>query len=247
MIPPPDPETAREAVSEVLSDDRFNWVDRGSKAPGWLERVLEWIFEHLFSRGRRPPMVRPDGLGVVATVVIAVVLILAIALLWWAVLRWRKGRTKRKKRDRGADVEVGDVDELSEFTDRTEEEWAAEAMAAAAAGSDVNAIRAHYGRAVVAVISARWAGDNPGRTTGELAADVQRTSPSYAPTFSSLTRIFEDAWFGHRPVDRSKVEEMAGLVDTLIGFAGPGRTPAAPSGGAVASGAEDETAAEVGR
>lgn len=246
MIPPPDPETAREAVSEVLSDDRFNWLGRGSKTPGWLRRVIEWIIEHLFSRGRRPPMVRPDGLGVVATVVIAVVLILAVALLWWAVLRWRKGRTKRKKRDRGADVEVGDVDELSEFTDRTEEEWAAEAMAAAAAGSDVNAIRAHYGRAVVAVISARWAGDNPGRTTGELAADVQRTSPDYAPTFSSLTRIFEDAWFGHQPVDRSTVEKMAGLVDTLIGFAGAGRTPAAV-GATDGSGAADDSDAEVGR
>lgn len=229
-MPPPDPEAAREAVADVLSDDRFNWT-KESKVPNWLQRVFgwisdffEWIFGNVSPSGRRPPTVNSAGIGLVGQVVMVVVVVAALGLLWWAVSRWRERSKDRKERKKGADVEVGDAPDVSEFTDRTEAEWAAEAEAAAAAGADANAIRAHYGRAVVAVIRAGWAGDNPGRTTGELARDVQATSPQHASSFTSLTRIFEDSWFGHRPVDRSVVQQMASLVDGMVSSAGTGST-----------------------
>ncbi|CAJ59961.1 MULTISPECIES: DUF4129 domain-containing protein [Frankia] len=154
---------AREEAHRELSDSIY-----GNSRPHWWNRLLswigdriadffDWILPHSGSGGGS------RGLGVLAFVVVLVVG--AVALRWWL------GPVRRTARARQAAA-----DDLS--SPLTAAQLRAEADRYATGGDYARAVRSRL-RAIVRMLEEKGVLDpRPGRTAGELVAEVARITPA---------------------------------------------------------------------
>ena len=125
-----------------------------------------------------------------------------IAAATRAVRRWRD----RPEQDHVVDEVVGDI------AARDPDEWRAEGLEHAVVEDWKEAIRCRYAEIVATLFLFGRAVEEAGRTTGELRADVARSTPSCAAPFTEITSIFEVVWFADRAATRENHERLITLV-----------------------------------
>ena len=97
------------------------------------------------------------------------------------------------------------------------DELRAEAEEAEAAGEWKRALLARY-RILVGELADRGRVEViPGRTSGELRREVQRSSPDLAEPFGEATDLFERAWYGDEPSGAVENAHFRDLTDSMLG------------------------------
>lgn len=201
-----DPELLRDTADRVLARPEF--ADPGDTL---YQRILDWLAEQI---GRL--LLQAGGRG--GQLVAGILLLALVGVLVLLVLRFT--RTVRHTAAQGLEITVP--------TGRTAADWAAEAAEHEAAGRWREALRARYAELVAELGAAGVIEEVPGRTTGEHAAAVSAALPEGARPFAALTRRFEDAWYGHRPVtadDHAHAVEDAAAVRAAAGLRTTARRP----------------------
>ncbi len=149
-----------------------------------------------------------------------VLLILALVLVLAAVFRSVGNRSPRRKSADSDDDE--DLDELESgvvAVDRSREpvDWRREADAHRTAGRFRDALRCRY-RALVGDLARRGLIDEiPGRTTGEERAQLRVVRPAASSPFDQAADLFDDAWYGHLPVDETADDRFQRLEQHVLG------------------------------
>lgn len=187
-----DRESAAEAAQHELAKPIY-------EHPSPLDRLVNWIIEHLNYLEFRAS----DFPGGWFTIVVTALILIAVVVLLVRIAR-RAVRTKG-----GADFGLFESAEL------TAAEHRAAAELAASQGDWASAIR-HRLRAVARQLEERTIlTPVPGRTANELAADASRELPSLAPEFRSSAEIFNDVSYGERPGTEQSYRKIADLDDHI--------------------------------
>jgi hypothetical protein len=190
-----DPEATRRAACELFSPDTFCRVQEPP-----------------------PPRDPPDlsGFGALMNLLLWLGLAVLIGVGIWLIVRAAMNRRPRSRDDEVDDdvlEEVGDV-----IIDRSREprSWREEADAHAAAGRIRDALRCRY-RALVGDLARRGLLDEiPGRTTGEERDQLVVSAPEAADRFDAAADLFDDAWYGDAPVDRSDLDRFVGWENEVL-------------------------------
>jgi hypothetical protein len=94
--------------------------------------------------------------------------------------------------------------------------WLAEAERLELAEQWKAALRCRF-RALVGELTERQlVRDLPGRTSGELRADLRRTARPAAAPFARASRLFDAAWYGDAPTGRAESELFRRLADEVL-------------------------------
>jgi hypothetical protein len=186
---PVDPAEVREQVREVMERPEFDY------SPSWFERALDWIGEQLSNLFEPGDEVAGGtfGGGIGALFGWLLIVLAVVALIWvvvWAV-------RKRLRLGRRADEEPVSPVEVEHR--RRPEEWMADAERLEAEGAWKDAMRARYRNLVRVLVDRRQLPDVPGRTTGELRVDLDRTTPAAHDDFDTCSLLFELPWYGDVP------------------------------------------------
>lgn len=100
-------------------------------------------------------------------------------------------------------------------------DWRADADAHEAAGRWRAALRCRW-RALVAELAGRGlVVDAPGRSAGDYRRQVAAAAPAAAADFDAATALFEDAWYGDRPVDAVHAKRLQVLSARVLSGVGP--------------------------
>ncbi|EIV93935.1 DUF4129 domain-containing protein [Frankia sp. QA3] len=177
---------ARQEAHRELSDGIY-----GDSRPHWWNRLLSWIgdrvadlFDWVLPHSGAGGGSR--GLGVLALV--AVLVVGVIALRWWL------GPVRRTARARQAAA-----DDLS--SPLTAAQLRVEADRHAAGEDYARAVRSRL-RAIVRMLEEKGVLDpRPGRTAGELVAEVARIAPAGdgQTALAAAVEVFSEIWYGGRP------------------------------------------------
>ena len=172
-----------------------------------VERILAWIRDHLpHSSGPTPAAGGSSGL---AQLVLYLLGFAVVVLLVWIVVRVVRTRVRRSVVEDEVDPEPH-IDE-----ERTTAEWRSDAEVAESEGRWKDAIRFRYRELVAGLVEVGAVEPVAGRTTGELRADVARSSPAVAEAFSDASLLFEMPWYADRPTgpaENARLRELAGVV-----------------------------------
>ena len=185
--PDRDPDRTRERADEILRGDEYRAPDTRDRSV--FDRLREWIADRL---------PRLDGVGTGAGgrafsyVVFGVVVLGGLAGVAYVLARTRG---TRRTPDEPADTDI-DVTPL-----RSPDEWDAEAERCERAGDHRGAVRARFRALTTALARRDLVADTPGRTAGELRADVAERAPALTPAFGAVADLFERVWFGGGTVD----------------------------------------------
>jgi len=169
-----------------------------------IDRFLRWLARQFHFRN---PGVRTGGRAAGGTsLLLYLVLAALVALLVWIIVRVARTWVRSPK----AEVETDDEPVVE--TPRTQREWRSEAEAAEAESRWKDAVRARYRELVSELIDRRVAVGVPGRTTGELRADVSVNAPRASAAFSEATLLFELPWYADVPTgidENRRFKELA--------------------------------------
>ncbi|MGW2377021.1 MULTISPECIES: DUF4129 domain-containing protein [Kitasatospora] len=190
---PRDP--ARDAARDELLNAEYHKND-----PTVLERVVDWIWDHLDRAMGSISGGGTDGsTGLVFFLIVAVVIGAAV---WW-----RLGAPKRAAR---TVLGVYGTD-----GPRTAAQYRADAAGHAAAGRWAEAVREQM-RALVRALEERTLLDSrPGRTADEAAAEAGRALPEHAAALTAAARAFDDIAYGERTADQAAYQLLLDLDRTL--------------------------------
>ncbi|MFB7905450.1 DUF4129 domain-containing protein [Kitasatospora sp. NPDC056076] len=190
---PRDP--ARDAARDELLKAEYHKND-----PSVLERVIDWIWDHIDRA-----MGSISGGGTDGTT--GLVLFLVVAAVIAAALWWRLGAPKRAARtDYGVYGVAGP---------RTAAQYRADAAGHAAAGRWTEAVREQM-RALVRALEERTLLDTrPGRTADEAAAEAGRALPDQAAALTAAARTFDDIAYGERTADQAAYQLLLDLDRAL--------------------------------
>lgn len=200
-----DPEATRRATCELFSPDAFCGVQEPPEP-------------------RDPPDL--SGFGALMSLLLWLGLAVLIGVGIWLIVRAVMNRRPRSRDDEDDDEdvleEVGDV-----IIDRSREPWSwrEEADAHAAAGRVRDALRCRY-RALVGDLARRGLLDEiPGRTTGEERDQLIVSAPEAADRFDAAADLFDAAWYGDAPVDRTDLDRFVMWENEVLAAAPapPGR------------------------
>lgn len=202
LVSEPTPDQVRDKMREVFERAEF----QRSKNP--LEKALDWIGRQLQKLGGGAGGGTAWG-GSVATVLMWLVLIaLAVGLVVLVVYVVRHRVVGRRRKERtDATVEVEE--------ERSAREWSDAAAGFEAAGAWKDAIRCRYRELVSRLVDAGVAAPLPGRTTGELRADIADRAPAVSGDFSQATELFELPWYADAdtgPAENDRFKALAGRV-----------------------------------
>jgi hypothetical protein len=99
-------------------------------------------------------------------------------------------------------------------------DWQADAAAHESAGRWRPALRCRW-RALVADLAGRGLVEEaPGSTAGDYRRQVAAAAPAAAADFDAATALFEEAWYGDRPVDALHAERLRALSARVLSGAG---------------------------
>ncbi|MEU4120020.1 DUF4129 domain-containing protein [Kitasatospora sp. NPDC028055] len=190
---PRDP--ARDAARDELLKADYHKND-----PSVLERVIDWIWDHIDRA-----LGDMSGGGTDGTT--GLVLFLIVAAVIAAALWWRLGAPKRAAR---TDYGVYGAD-----GPRTAAQYRADAAGHAAAGRWTEAVREQM-RALVRALEERTLLDTrPGRTADEAAAEAGRALPEQAAALTAAARTFDDIAYGERTADQAAYQLLLDLDRAL--------------------------------
>jgi len=180
---PADPAVVRQDVRDVMSRPEFSYE------PSIMERIGDWLSDFLDDLFPDVPVGAGGGFAggvgpLVAWALIAAAVAAAV-LAVVVVIRTRVPRSEEETPASAAEIEHR----------RTAADWQSDAERFEAAGRWKDALRARYRNLVRTLVDHRQLPDVPGRTTGELRADLRRSTPGAADPFDGASLLFELAWY----------------------------------------------------
>ena len=194
-----------DVVRQVLAQDVYDEL-----RPGLLDRVLGLVLDGV---GRLVDLI--EGAGAAGPLGLVV---LVLAVLVAGVLIGRGVR--RVSRSPAAGEPTVDV------AGRSAADWLADAAAAERRGDRREALRCRYRALVAEFAAAGFVEELPGRTTGEVRAEVSAAVPDAAEAFGQATDAFERAWYARGRVDADDLAAAAEAITRTRRAAGLGRVPA---------------------
>jgi len=209
VLPAPtvDPSRVRAATQQILNQPQFRPPRRNvlQAAWHWLTTQLGKLLSSVFGGAGS------FGSSWVTVIVVAVVAAAAIALVYVTVRHRRGGRSGRA---------AGPVVLRGHGPSRSPADWRAEAAAHGAAGRWRDALRCRYRALVAELVGRGLVEEIAGRTSGEYRTDVNAVVPAAGPAFDGATDLFEQAWYGDRPIgpeDQDRFDDLARQVLTPVG------------------------------
>jgi hypothetical protein len=209
VLPAPqvDPSRVKAVTRQILNRPEFRPPKRNvlQAAWHWVTTELGKLLNSVFGR------VGSFGSSWATFLVVVVVAILAIGLVVLTVRR-RGGRSRSRK--------AGPVVLRRDGPSRSPADWRAEAAAHQAAGRWRDALRCRYRALVAELVGRGLVEEIPGRTSGEYRQDVNAVVPAAGPAFDRATDLFEQAWYGDRPIgpeDQDQFDDLARRVLTPVG------------------------------
>jgi len=197
------PGELRELARDLLSRPPYREV----ADEGLLDRLLGMVRDAIAE-----VLVRVLGVISGSTAAAWTLVLVGTAILGVAVWRWTRG-TRREAAQHDARVPAGR---------RSVAAWLSDADAHAADGRYADAVRCAYAALVEQLIVAGRIEDRPGRTVRELDREVAVAAPDLAAAVDTAGEVFEAAWYGRQPADRSDLE----VVLAAVGSAGTARVGA---------------------
>jgi hypothetical protein len=189
---------AADAASRELSKGVYHQDD-----PSIPQRIIEWLRDWIERLLSEVDNASPGGL----TGLLIIVGLIVVAAI---IVRWRVGPLARARKRASAMV----------FTDgqRSAAEHRTAAKTAAADGDFAVAIRERF-RALVRELEERTLLDQrPGRTADEAAIEIAQLAPQAGDTVYAAARIFDEVWYGGRPADSARYEQVAQADDQVAGI-----------------------------
>jgi hypothetical protein len=204
---PAQPAPTRAEVREVMARPEFSYE------PSIVERIGNWlsdVLDSLFPESSGGPGGGvAGGVGpLVAWAVIAAAVVAAV-LVVVAVVRRRVPRPD----------DHGSVTEAEIEHRRTATEWERDAERLEREGAWKDALRARYRQLVRTLVDRRQLPDVPGRTTGELRADLHRTTPGADDAFDPASLLFELAWYADVPTGEDENRRFRDLAARVLAVA----------------------------
>ncbi len=238
------PAGSREVLSKVLDRPQYrkraenvDTLGLSEKLESVQQRILNWWIRFMQPT---PTLPRPAWLtallGFLASIfpttrfgwaVVAVVGILVVALfIWWRVGRGRKFEDARPlSLDAGLDGQVMPR-RIAPEESYSEDEWRREARQLAKQGELRGAIRALYTGVLLSLQRAGRLKFDKGKTNWEHVRELRRNDRALAQRLEPLTRTFDVAWYGQKPVEPAAFEAFLAETDAFAG-AVRGDAPAA--------------------
>lgn len=190
----------RRTVGEVLARPEYEPLE-----PGLVDRVLVYLAE-LVGRVIEAITAAAGGNRLVGGLIVALVLGAVVV----AVVRLSRGL----RPDPSRAVVVGGG------AGRPPEAWEAEAADHERAGRWREALRSRYRKLIASLATAGLVDEVPGRTSGEYLREALEALPASGDDLRAVTRAFEAAWYGDRPVTRAEVADVRTRGDRIL----PART-----------------------
>lgn len=192
-----DPQQLRDDAGALLDAPPFT-----EQAGGPLARALRWLGDQLAPL--LSELLGSVGTGALGWVVLGVGLVAVVALVW----RLTRGLTLD-----GATPRVP-----AATPPRTAARWLELAGAAEQAGARRESLRCRYGALVATLAELGLVPEEPGRTVGELEAEVAIAAPAAHGAVQAAGERFTAGWYGARPVtpaDLAVVDEALEVVQGL--------------------------------
>lgn len=219
---PVDPHQVSDQVREVMARKEFRY-DKSL-----LDRIGDWIsrqLDRLFGGVEGPAGGAAFGGGAGSLVAWLVIVVALVAIVATVVYVLRK-RVRRPEPDEPVlDSEIEHRSPASR--------WRREAEHHEAAGEWKDALLARYRELVRTLVDRRQLPDVPGRTTGELRADLRRSTPEAAEPFDAATLLFELAWYADRPTAADENADFRRLAAEVLDRSPVDRFDAARAGSEV--------------
>ena len=189
--PPIDPDDARRAADDILSDGAY-----AESTQSALDRALEWLFEQLGTVFGSLP-----GGGPGSGIAWIVVLVLGAVAIWLMVRALRAPGVRRKG--------TGDGLEYGTETSRDAAAWLAEAGRLVSAGDLRGALRCRHQALVARLVTDGVVPDVVGRTAGEHARSATAALPDQEERLRRLTDRFDEVWYADADVDAPGYDAFA--------------------------------------
>ena len=198
----PTPTEVTRNAEDIFSRPEFH------RDKSWLARLLEWIQRHLNLGDDAPdnPSRFNGGFGSVVAWIVVVALGVLLLFVIWRMVRGRVRRTRI--RDEGPVIEVEEV--------RSTDQWATAAEEFEEAGAWKDALRCRYRELVGRLIDRRAISDIPGRTTGELRAELAATAPDADALFDEASWLFEMPWYADAPTGPEESRRFKELAVAIL-------------------------------
>jgi hypothetical protein len=201
---PPPREEIRRVAEDVFDRPEFE------RHKSVVQRFLDWLSELLpqSSAGTAGG----GGLSAAANLILYLTLAVMLVLLVWLVVRIVRARVRRPPSDDGPTITVEPA--------RATADWRSEAEEHEAAGRWKQAMLCRYRELVGTLVDDGVLSTEPGRTTGELRAELRETCTEAAADFDAATTLFELPWYADvdtGPAENRRVRELAARV---VGTAG---------------------------
>lgn len=199
LAPESSAEQVHEAIERILARPELAPEPRSA-----LERGRDWVVDRL--DGLLDAMLSAGAGNAVGLAVVALLVVISV------VLAVRFSRNLRSDPVLAATPTGGPR--------RSATDWRSDAAAHEAAGRWQAALRCRW-RALVADLAGRGLVEEaPGRTAGEYRRQLAAAAPAAAGDFDAATILFEDAWYGDRPVDAAHAHRLGALSDRVLLAAG---------------------------
>ncbi len=219
-VAPPPREEIRTVAEQVFDRAEF------ARRKGVLQRVIDW-FTNLFPERS----VSKGGYSAASNLLLYVALALLLVLVVWLIVRVVRGRVRRAPRDEPEGPTV------SIEVPRSTADWRSEAERLEAEGRWKDAMLARYRQLVGTLVDGGVLSREPGRTTGELRAELSLAVPAAAGWFDEATSMFERPWYADLPTgpdESRRFAELAALVIEAAAAEGqpdePTNDPTSPDG-----------------
>lgn len=199
VTPESSPERVHETIERILAQSEFAPPPQSA-----LERGRDLVAERLSAL--LDAMFAAGAGSAVGWAIVALLVAITVAF----ALRFSRGV--------GSDPVLAAMHPSG--TRRPAIDWRADAVAHEAAGRWRAALRCRW-RALVADLAARGLVEEaPGRTAGDYRRQVATAAPAAAVDFDAATALFEDAWYGDRPVDLAQTQRLQALSARLLSGVG---------------------------
>jgi len=191
-----DPGEVRRTVDEVLARPEYQPLE-----PGLLDQLLAYAGE-LVGRVLEAISDAAGGNRLIGGLIVAAVLGALV------VLAVRLSRGLRPDPSRA--VVVGGA------VGRPPAAWEEEAAAHERAGRWREALRSRYRKLLAGMAAAGLIDEVPGRTSGEYLREALQSLPVAGDDLRAVTRAFEAAWYGDRPVTAAEVDDVRTRVERVL-------------------------------
>jgi hypothetical protein len=191
-----DPDEVRRTVDEVLARPEYQPLE-----PGLLDRLLAYAAE-LIGRVLEAITAAAGGNRLIGGLIVAAVLGAVVAL----GVRLSRGL----RPDPSRAVVVGGA------VGRPPAAWEEEAAAHERAGRWREALRSRYRKLLAGLAAAGLIDEVPGRTSGEYLREALQALPAAGDDLRAVTRAFEAAWYGDRPVSAAEVADVRARVERAL-------------------------------